>query len=31
MLIDPDLNCIVSGERYDLSAEDVIEYCKTDD
>lgn len=26
-LIDPDSNCIVAGERFDLSATDVVEYC----
>jgi hypothetical protein len=26
-LIDPNYNAIVAGERFDLSAEDVIEYC----
>ena len=28
MLVDPERNYIVSGSRYDLSAEDVFEYCK---
>jgi hypothetical protein len=27
-LFDPDRNWIVAGERFDLSAEDVIEHCK---
>jgi hypothetical protein len=26
-LIDPNRNCIIAGERFDLSAADVIEYC----
>jgi hypothetical protein len=27
-LIDPYRNCIVSGERFDLTAEEVTEHCK---
>ncbi len=27
MVIDPNRNCPVLGDRWDLSAEDVIEYC----
>ena len=27
MLIDPYLNCVIAGSRFELSAEDVIEYC----
>jgi hypothetical protein len=30
MLIDPHCNCVVAGERFDMSAEDVIAYCKGD-
>jgi hypothetical protein len=26
-IIDPRFNAIVTGSRFDLSAEDVIEYC----
>jgi hypothetical protein len=26
-LIDPSRNCVVAGSRFELSAEDVIEYC----
>jgi hypothetical protein len=28
MLIDAYRNAVVAGERFDLSAEEVIEYCK---
>jgi hypothetical protein len=27
-LIDPDSDSVVEGETYDLSAQDVIEYCQ---
>ncbi len=27
MLVDPHLNAVVAGERFDMSAEDAIEYC----
>jgi hypothetical protein len=27
MLVDPMTNWVVAGSRFDLSAEDVIEYC----
>lgn len=27
MLVDPNLNTIEAGHRFDLSAEDVIEHC----
>lgn len=27
MLLNPNSNFVVLGEKYDLSAEDVIEYC----
>jgi hypothetical protein len=27
MLLDPDRNAVVAGERFDLSADDVIEFC----
>jgi hypothetical protein len=26
-LIDPSRNCVVAGSRFEMSAEDVIEYC----
>jgi hypothetical protein len=28
MLIDPQTNCPVAGSRYDLTAAEVIEYCR---
>jgi hypothetical protein len=28
MLIDPRTNCPVDGYRYDMTAEEVIEYCR---
>jgi len=28
-LIDPFANRIIAGEKFDLTAEEVIEYCKT--
>jgi len=27
MLVDPHLNCVVRGERFDLTVEDVIAIC----
>lgn len=27
MLVDPDMNFIVAGERYDMTAEEVLDYC----
>jgi len=27
MLVDPRINGVVAGSRFDLSAEEVIEYC----
>jgi len=27
MLIDPDINCIVCGSKYELTAQAVIDYC----
>lgn len=27
MLIDPSINAVVAGSRYDMIAEEVIEYC----
>ena len=29
MLVDPMHNCIVAGERFDLSAQVVIDFCET--
>ena len=29
MLVDPFRNRIVAGEKFDLSAGEIIEYCKT--
>jgi hypothetical protein len=31
MLIDPYSNLVVDGNRYDLSAEYVIDYCRSED
>ncbi len=31
MIVDPMNNWVVHGSRYDLSAEDVIDYCTTDE
>ena len=31
MLIDPYRNWVVAGERFDLTAEDVIAYCDRDE
>jgi hypothetical protein len=28
MLIEPRLNCVVAGSRFDLTAADVVELCK---
>ena len=28
MLLNPDRNAVIAGERFDLSAEMVIEYCE---
>jgi hypothetical protein len=28
MLVDPYINCVVNGERFNMSAEDVIKFCK---
>ena len=28
MIIDPDSNSIVHGSRFELSAQDVIDYCE---
>ncbi len=28
MLVDPYTNCVVNGARYDMSAEDVIDWCQ---
>jgi hypothetical protein len=28
MVINPDTNSVVAGEKYDFSAEDVIEFCR---
>lgn len=28
LIINPMMNVIVAGEKYDLSAEDVIDFCK---
>jgi len=28
-LIHPLYNCIVAGERFDLSADDVVEFCES--
>jgi hypothetical protein len=28
MLVDPDRNWVVAGSRFELSAEDVLEYCE---
>ncbi len=28
MLVDPQLNCVVAGARFDLSAEDAIDWCQ---
>jgi hypothetical protein len=30
-LVDPDGNWVVAGERFDMSAEDVIARCSTED
>jgi hypothetical protein len=27
-LIHPHYNCIVAGERFDMSADDVVEFCE---
>jgi hypothetical protein len=31
MLLDPYFNSVVAGQRYDLTAEDVIAYCTETD
>lgn len=31
ILIDPTMNIPVAGFKWDLTAEDVIEYCRDDD
>jgi hypothetical protein len=31
MLVDPYSNVVVDGSRYDLSAEYVIDYCRSED
>jgi hypothetical protein len=30
MLLDPQTNFVVEGARFDLSAEEVIDYCRTE-
>ena len=27
MIVDPRLNCVVAGARFDLTADDVVEFC----
>ena len=27
MIVDPRLNCVVAGARFDLAADDVVEFC----
>jgi len=29
MLIEPDLNYVIAGERFNLSPQDVIDYCNS--
>ncbi len=29
MLVDPMHNCVVAGARFDLSAQEVIDFCET--
>jgi hypothetical protein len=29
-LIDPETNCMIAGFRFDMSPEEIIEYCATD-
>ena len=31
MLVDPMRNCVIAGERFDLSAQEVIDFCEAPD